>query len=189
MNPTGWELHILCTMQGFYDACAGDIHGATQRLEESISACFEDEEILIRCGVRPPNLHLAHKLLSVGQHIPVLDYLLACRDIWRSKSMPFDEWIHQIELGQRPDFETSEAVRELSRPFRRLILQSVRAYSSLTAQSSKASAQTKKSRREVLLAREKHLAEAKRTLDTTNSETPPPPSRHVCGVSIELGKL
>lgn len=173
LNPTGWERYVLCTLQGFYEACSGDVHGATRWLEESISACFEDEKILIRCGVRPPNLHLAQKLLSLGQRIPVLDYLLACQDVWRSKSMPFGEWIQQIELGQEPDFETSEAIKELSRPFRRLNLQSVRAYTSLSTQLSEASVHAKKSRREVLLAREKHLAESKRTLDLMKSGAPP----------------
>lgn len=170
LNPAGWERYILCTLQGFYEACSGDIQGATRWLEESISACFEDEKILIRCGVRPPNLHLAQKVLSLGQRIPVLDYLLACQDVWRSKGMPFGEWIHQIELGQEPDFEASETIRELGRPFLRLNLQSLRAYNSLTAQVPGSPLHAKKSRAEVLLAREKRLAESKRTLDRITQE-------------------
>lgn len=170
LNPTGWERYVLCTLQGFYEACSGDIQGATHWLEESISACFEDEKILIRCGVRPPNLHLAQKLLSLGQRIPVLDYLLACQDVWRSKGMPFGEWIHQIELGQEPDFETSETIRGLTRPFLRLNLQSLRAYNSLPAQVPGIPLHTKKPRAEVILAREKRLAESKRTLDRITQE-------------------
>ncbi len=165
LDPIGWERYILCTLQGFFEACVGNIHGAVRWLEDSISACFADEMILIECGVRPPNLLLAQKLFSLGQRIPVIDYLLACKDVWRAKGMPFAEWIQQIESGRQPDFETSETIRELSRPFHRLDLQSRRIYAPVAAIRAGASPCTEKSRPEVLLAREKRLAEVKRTLD------------------------
>jgi hypothetical protein len=170
LNPLGWERYILCTLRGFFEACAGNIHAAVRWLEDSMSACFADEVILIECGVRPPNLLLAQKLLSLGQRISVIDYLLACKDVWRSKGMPFAEWIQQIESGQEPDLETSETIRQLSRPFHRLDLQSRRLYAQLSAPLAKDSPRAEKSRREVLIARDKRLADAKRRLDAMKQE-------------------
>lgn len=165
LNPIGWERYILCTLQGFFEACGGNIHGAVRWLEDSISACFADEMILIECGVRPPNLLLAQRLVSLGQRIPVIDYLLACKDVWCAKGMPFAEWVQQIESGQQPNCETSETIRELSRPFHRLDLQSRRLSAPLAVQLAEDSPRIEKSRREVLIAREKRLAEVKQTLD------------------------
>ncbi len=170
LNPIGWERYILCTLRGFFEGCAGNVHAAVRWLEDSISACFADEMILIECGVRPPNLLLAQKLLSLGQRISVIDYLLACQDVWCSKGMPFAEWIQQIESGQEPDLETSETIRELSRPFHRLDLQSRRLCAQFTAPLAKDSPRTEKSRREVLIARENRLADAKRRLDAMKQE-------------------
>lgn len=175
LNPISWERYILCTLQGYYEGCSGNIHGATHWLEDSISACYEDERILIECGVRPPNLHLAQKLLSLGQRIPVVDYLLACQDVWRSKGMPFVEWVHQIELGQVPEFEASETIRELSRPFRRLDLQSLHAYIPWAERLSSSSPHAKRSRREVLLARDKRLTECEQILRKIRQERTPNP--------------
>lgn len=178
LDPTGWERYILCTLQGLFAACSGRVQEAIHWLEDSTSACFEDEVILMECGVRPPNLGLAQKLLSLGQRIPVVDYLLACQDVWRSKGMPFGEWIHQLELGQEPDLEACETIRELSRPFHRLDLQSRRAFKPVAARSSGAPPNTRRSRKEVLLAREKRLEESKRIMEMiqrerTSGGTPP----------------
>ena len=170
LNPIGWERYILCTLQGVFEACVGNIHGAVRWLEDSISACFANEMLLIECGVRPPNLLLAQKLTSLGQRIPVIDYLLACKDVWRARGMPFAEWVQQIESGQQPDFEASETIRELSRPFHRLDLQSRRLFTPFAAQLAEDSPRTEKSRREVLIAREKRLAQVKRTLDVIRRE-------------------
>jgi hypothetical protein len=170
LNPTGWERYILCTLQGFYEACPQHIHGAIHLLEDSITACFDDEMILIECGNRPPNLHLAQKLLSLGERIPVIDYLLACQDVWRLKQMPFAEWVRQIELGQEPDFETSEILRASNRTFDRLAFHSLSVYNPQNARLSGNSPYTKKSRREVLLAREKRLDESKRILNMIKRE-------------------
>jgi len=170
LNPIGWERYILCTLQGFFEACVANIHAAVRWLEDSISACFADEMILIECGVRPPNLLLAQKLFSLGQRVPVIDYLLACKDVWRAKDMPFSKWIQQIESGQQPDFESSETIRELGRPFHRLDLQSRCIDAPAAAIRAGASRGTKKSRVEVLLAREKRLAEVKRTLEIINRQ-------------------
>jgi hypothetical protein len=170
LHPIGWERYILCTLQGFFEACVANIRAAVRWLEESISACFADEMILIECGVRPPNLLLAQKLFSLGQRVPVIDYLLACKDVWRAKGMPFAEWIQQIEAGQKPDFEASETIRELSRPFHRLDLQSRRIYAPGAVIGAGPSPCPAKSRRDVLLAREKRLAQVKRTLDMINRQ-------------------
>ena len=165
LNPMGWERYILCTLQGFYEACSGNINEATHWLEDSVSACFEDESTLIECENRPPNLQLVQKLLFFGERIPAINYLLACKDIWRLKCMPFGEWVHQIELDQVPDFEASEIIRASNRTFHRLDLQSRRIYNPSAARSLGASPNTQKTRKEVLLARKRRLDEAKRALD------------------------
>lgn len=165
LNPIGWERYTVCTLQGFFEACVGNVVSALHWLEESISACFSDETVLIECGVLPPNLRLAQKLFSIGQQIPVIDYLLACKDVWRSKSMPFAEWVQEIETGEEPNFEASEVVLELSRPFHRLDLLSKRLCAPSTARPGGDQPYIKKSRQEVLIARERRLAEVERTLN------------------------
>lgn len=166
LNPRSWERYILCTLQGLFASC-DRIPESIQWLEDSISACFEDEVILVECGLRPPNLSLARKLFSVGQRIPVIDYLLACSDVWRAKGMPFADWVQQIESGQRPDFEASEMIRELSRPFHRLDLQSDRIY---RPQVARESSPPTKSRAQVLLARNRRIEESKKLLERINRE-------------------
>ena len=173
LNPIGWERYILCTLQGIYEASSGNVHRAIRWLEDSISSCFEDETTLIECENRPPNLHLAQKLLSLGQRIPVIDYLLACQDVWRLKCMPFAEWVCQIETGQEPDFETSEIIKASNRTFQRLNLQSLRIYNSSTTQLLRDSSTSRNPRREVLLARDERLAEAKRILNKIKQEKTP----------------
>jgi hypothetical protein len=173
LDPLGWERYILCTLMGVFAASSGRVQEAIHWLDDSASACFENEKILLECGLRPPNLYLAQKLLSLGHRIPVVDYLLTCQDIWRLKSMPFAEWVHQIESGQDPDFESSEIIREMSRPFHRLDLQSRRAFDPRSASPLNSSHGIKESRARVLLARERRLAEAKRTLDMMTPGSPP----------------
>jgi hypothetical protein len=172
LDPKGWERYILCTLQGHSDASSGNSLGAIRWLEESVSACLADEAVLIECENRPPILYLAQKLLSLGQRIPVIDYLRACQEIWRLKTMPFAKWVQQLESGQEVDFETSEIIRASRQTFHRLQLQSLRIYDHPSARDLDAP-HPKRSRREVLLARDKRLEEAKRVVNEFWRRHPP----------------
>lgn len=175
LDPAGWERYILCTLSGIFAISSGRVEEAKHWLADSASACFEDENVLLECGLLPPNLCLARRLLSLGHGIPVVDYLLACRDIWHLTNMPFVEWIREIESGQEPDFEASEIIREMNRPFHRLEFQSRRALNPRSSTTPNDSNSNHKSREEVLRAREARLANGRRILDKIREAKKPGP--------------
>jgi hypothetical protein len=129
LSPSGYELYTLSIVEGLIAVQAGSLREATQFLSNSVSACQHNEYSSLSCGVRGLNLALAEKLLINGHKVEVLMHLARCRNVWESLGGQIDEWISQIERGQKPQFQESARLRALNEPAYQLLMQSSRLHS------------------------------------------------------------
>jgi hypothetical protein len=158
LAPTGWELHNLCVLEGFFAFRAGLILDAVRALDKSISVCLVDEYALLSCGVRAPNLILAQEFLEHGEVARVVSYLSQCMNVWRSFRSQIRELISLIESGETVDLQASEFALALNQLSYRLQMQWVQARSLEEPTELSSSTQIRKSPSEIDAAR-KRLAE------------------------------
>jgi hypothetical protein len=127
-DPTSWELYNLRTAEGLIALNAGRRSEAIECLDRSITACQRDGYTLLSCGVRPPNLALAQRLLNDGAWVEVARHLLHCKDVWQVLRSQIDKWISNIEKGETPDFGGSGILKKANFAYR-LQMQWMRALS------------------------------------------------------------
>jgi hypothetical protein len=166
--PTEWELYSICMVEGLVAFNKGMYIEAARLMARSVGSCQCDEYASLACGVRSLNLSLPEKLLSVGLHDEVTNYLLNCRDIWQSVRPQIDVWISLLSNGERPDFGASKAIRLMGTPSFRLMMQWDRIV--FLEENSTRTAdplQIRKSRAEVLAGRERLRREHKRAKGTS----------------------
>jgi hypothetical protein len=135
----------------------GRVGEAIRSLENSAKACQANVDSSIQCSLLAPNLDLAQKLLDRGERMAVLSYLTECHHVWEHCRQQIDEWIHVIEQGKRPDFQTIEMPINTDQLSYRLNVQWLRACS-LGLQLSPAKSKTLMSSAQVLAERERRKA-------------------------------
>lgn len=71
------------------------------------------KQFLIKAGQSPgspqmdtfgPNMSLAKDLLEHGEKDVVLEYFELCRKFWEMEDGNLDQWSHEVEAGEIPDF-------------------------------------------------------------------------------------
>jgi tetratricopeptide (TPR) repeat protein len=162
-NPTAWEAHNLCVVEGLISLSVGNIEEAIQLLSSSINACQTDEYASLSCSVRAPNFHLAQKLLVRGHRVEVQRYLLECKNVWQLQSPQIDEWVSLLERGELPDLP--EGVQAMNEPAYKLRMQWMTACA-LNEQRGKSTPPRSKSPAEVLAGRERLRAAYKAQFST-----------------------
>ena len=120
-NPTAWEAHNLCVVEGLVSLSVGNIEDAIQQMSSSINACQTDEYASLSCSVRAPNFNLAQKLLLRGHRVEVQRYLLECKNVWQFLSPQIDEWVRQLESGEKPSLP--KGVQAMNEPASKLRMQ------------------------------------------------------------------
>lgn len=166
LNPTEWEMYSVYIVEGLVAFHKGDFLESARLMRESTIPCQCDEYASLDCGVRGLNLSLPGKLLSVGMRSAVSEYLVNCRDVWRSLRPQIDVWISLLKDGETPDFGASRTVELMNTPSFRLMMQWARVVD-LEENPSKATDRLgmRRTRTEILAARERMRAEHKRADD------------------------
>jgi tetratricopeptide (TPR) repeat protein len=159
-DPSSRELYNICVIEGLIALNDGRVDEAIRSLEGSTKACQTDVDSSIQCSLLVPNLELPERLLELGERTVVLGYLHECHNVWQHDRSQIDEWIHLIEIEEKPDFQITRAVGTEDRlsPSYRLNIQWMRAYS-LEMQRSPAIPRTPMSPAQILAERERRLAE------------------------------
>jgi hypothetical protein len=166
-SPCESELYSICVVEGLVAFSKGMYIEAARLMAQSVISCQCDEYASLACGVRSLNLSLPEKLLSVGLHDEVTNYLLNCRDIWQSVRPQIDVWISLLSNGERPDFGASKAIRLMGTPSFRLMMQWDRIVFLEENSRTADPLQIRKSRAEVLAGRERLRREHKRAKGTS----------------------
>jgi len=157
-QPSSRELYNICVVEGLIALNDERIDEAIQCLDRSAEVCQTDVDSSIQCSLLAPNLDLAERLLELGERIAVLRYLTECHNVWQRCRRQIEEWIHLIESGEKPDFQTLEMPENANQPSYRLNVQWMRACS-LEMQLSPVKPKTPMSPAQVLAERERRKAE------------------------------
>lgn len=160
VDPSSRELYNVCVIEGLIALNAGRPDEAIRSLESSMRACQTDLDSSIQCSLLAPNLELPEKLLELGERTAVLGYLHECHNVWQLHRPQIEEWIHLIEVGEKPDFRIMRVVgtEDASSLSYRLSIQWMRAIS-LEMRRSLAKSKTSMSPSQILAERERMLAD------------------------------
>jgi hypothetical protein len=164
-DPTSRELYNICVVEGLIALNEGRVNEAVRCLDSSTKACQSDVDASIQCALLAPNLEIASKLLELGEQMAVLRYLFECHNVWQSCRPQIEEWIHIIESGNKPDFQTLEFPGEADKLSNRLNIQWMRACS-LEMQRHPVKPKVLMSPGQVLAERERRMAENKTRMNT-----------------------
>jgi hypothetical protein len=127
LDPSGYELYNICTVEGVIAQSLGLHDEATKLLESAVRACLHDEYTSLACGVRGLNLMLIQKLRDFGKVAEVRKHLCECKNIWQSFRVQIGGWVSLIDEGVRPNFHECMTLQAMNEPGFRLLMQYARA--------------------------------------------------------------